>query len=48
MDLALLRGFAARAALWGAARRGMDELSRLLPQRPSWADIVQAQRLAAA
>jgi GAF domain-containing protein len=48
MDLDLLRVFAERAALWLAARRGMDELSRLLPQRPSWADIVQAQRLAAA
>ena len=48
MDLDLLRVFSERAALWVAARRGMDELSRLLPQRPSWADIVQAQRLAAA
>lgn len=48
MDLDLLRAFAERAALWLAARRDMDELARLLPQRPSWADIVQAQRLAAA
>jgi transcriptional regulator with GAF, ATPase, and Fis domain len=48
MDLELLRAFAERAALWLSARRGMDELARLAPQRPSWADIVQAQRLAAA
>ena len=48
MDLDLLRVFAERAALWISARRGMEELARLSPQRPSWADIVQAQRLAAA
>jgi hypothetical protein len=48
MDLDLLRVFAERAALWLSARKGMDELARLSPQRPSWADIVQAQRLAAA
>jgi len=48
MDLDLLRMFAERAALWLSARRGMDEIARLSPQRPSWADIVQAQRLAAA
>jgi hypothetical protein len=47
-DLELLRVFAERAALWLSARRGIDELARLMPQRPSWADIVQAQRLAAA
>jgi hypothetical protein len=48
MDLDLLRVFAERAALWVSARRGMEELARLSPQRPSWAEIVQAQRLAAA
>jgi len=48
MDPDLLRVFAERADPGLAARRGMDELARLLPQRPSWADIVQAQRLAAA
>jgi GAF domain-containing protein len=48
MDLELLKAFAERAALWLSARRGMEELARLTPQRPSWSDIVQAQRLAAA
>jgi hypothetical protein len=48
MDLDLLRVFAERAALWIAARRGIDELARLVPERPAWAEIVQAQRLAAA
>lgn len=48
LDLDLLRVFAERAALWIAARRGIDALSRLAPERPSWAEIVQAQRRAAA
>ena len=48
LDLDLLRVFAERAALWIAARRGMEELARLAPERPAWDDIVQAQRLAAA
>jgi hypothetical protein len=48
MDLDLLRVFAERAALWIAARRGIEELARLAPDRPTWTDIVQAQRLAAA
>lgn len=48
LDLDLLRVFAERAALWIAARRGMEELARLSPQRPAWPDILQAQRLAAA
>jgi hypothetical protein len=47
MDLDLLRAFAERAPVARGPAR-MDELARLLPQRPSWADIVQAQRLAAA
>jgi GAF domain-containing protein len=47
-DLDLLRVFAERAALWIAARRGMEELARLAPERPAWPDILQAQRLAAA
>jgi pSer/pThr/pTyr-binding forkhead associated (FHA) protein len=48
LDLDLLRVFAERAALWIAARRGMEELARLAPERPAWPDILQAQRLAAA
>ena len=48
LDLDLLRVFAERAALWIAARRGMEELARLAPERPAWSEILQAQRLAAA
>ena len=48
LDLELLRVFAERAALWIEARRGMEELARLAPERPAWSDILQAQRLAAA
>lgn len=48
MDLELLRAFAERAALWIAARRGMDELAALAPSRTQWSDIVQAQQLASA
>ena len=48
LDLELLRVFAERAALWIAARRGMEELARLAPERPAWPEILQAQRLAAA
>jgi hypothetical protein len=48
LDLDLLRVFAERAALWIAARRSMEELARLAPERAAWDDIVQAQRLAAA
>jgi hypothetical protein len=48
LDLELLRVFAERAALWIAARRGMEQLARLSPERPAWPEILQAQRLAAA
>ena len=48
LDLDLLRVFAERAALWIAARKGMEELARLSPERLAWPQIVQAQRLAAA
>ena len=48
MDLDLLRAFAERAALWIAARRGMDELAGLSPAGTPWAEVVQAQQLAPA
>jgi transcriptional regulator with GAF, ATPase, and Fis domain len=48
MDLELLAAFAERAALWIAARRGLDALSRLTPSRTAWSEIVQAQQLASA
>jgi hypothetical protein len=48
LDLDLLRVFAERAALWIAARKGMEEIARLSPERLAWPEVVQAQRLAAA
>jgi hypothetical protein len=48
LDLELLRVFAERAALWIAARRGMEQLARMAPEQPAWSDVLQAQRLAAA
>lgn len=48
MDLDLLRAFAERAAMWIAARRGMDALAVMAPGNPDWSDILSAQRLASA
>lgn len=47
-DLELLRAFAERAALWLAASRDFDEISRLAAAQPAWSDIVETQRLASA
>jgi hypothetical protein len=47
-DLALLQAFGERAALWIAARRGLEELSRLAPDRIAWPQVLQAQGLAPA
>lgn len=48
MDLDLLRAFSERAALWIAARRGLDALAALAPGRAGWAEILDAQQLAPA
>lgn len=48
MDVDLLRAFAERAALWIAARRGIEALSAMAPARAPWAEILDAQRLASA
>lgn len=47
-DLELLRAFAERAALWVAASRDFEEISRLSFAQPTWSDIVETQRLASA
>lgn len=47
-DMELLRAFAERAALWLAASRDFDEISRLAAAQPAWSDIVESQRLASA
>jgi hypothetical protein len=44
----LLQAFGERAALWIAARRGLDELARLAPDRIAWPQVLQAQGLAPA
>lgn len=48
MDLELLCAFAERAALWIAARRGMDAIVLMTPARPAWTEILDAQQLASA
>ena len=47
-DLELLQAFGERAALYIAARRGMDELARLAPDRLAWPRVLEAQGLAPA
>jgi hypothetical protein len=48
MDLDLLRAFAERAAVWIAARRGLDALAAMASGNPGWSDILAAQQLASA
>lgn len=48
MDLDLLRAFAERAALWIAARRGMDSLTMMAAGQADWSEILHAQHLASA
>ena len=47
-DLEMLQAFGERAALWIAARRGLEDLSRLAPGRTAWPDVLRAQGLAPA
>ena len=45
-DLELLHAFGERAALWIAAHRDLEAMSRLAPDRMAWPQVLEAQGLA--